>query len=116
MPPRRNQLLTTLINQKVLTVQTAADLEKRALASHTTPEELLVAENIIDDEQLAQLRAKAASLPYISLRDLAISQKLLKMIPREAAENYQVIAFRKEGNVLDAGLGNPPAVKESETR
>src|SRR3989344_332049 len=114
MPPRRNQLLTTLINQHVLTAPAAAELEKRALAGHTTPEELLVAENVIDDEQLAQLRAKAASLPYISLRDLAISQKLLKMIPREAAENYQVIAFRKEGNVLDVGLVNPQDFKAIE--
>ena len=114
MPPHRNQLLNTLISQNVLTAQTAADLEKRALAAHTTPEELLVAEGVIDDEQLAQLRAKAASLPYVSLRDQTIPQKLLKMIPREAAENYQVIAFRKEGNVLDVGLVNPQNFKAIE--
>src|SRR3989344_5932925 len=114
MPPHRNQLLNTLISQNVLTAQTAADLEKRALAAHTTPEELLVAEGVIDDEQLAQLRAKAASLPYVSLRDQTIPQKLLKMIPREAAENYQVIAFRKEGNVLDVGRVNPQNFKAIE--
>lgn len=110
----QNKLLETLIGKGLLTLDAVEGLRKKALELKKTPEELILEEKLVNEENLNQVKAELLSIPAVDLKGKDIPQKVLKLIPHEVAENYQIIAFKKTGNELAVGLVNPQNFKAIE--
>jgi len=68
---------------------------------------VLEKDGALTEEALAQAKSKALNLPYINLEGKDISLEVLKLLPQDLAENYQMLIFDKAGNEISVGLINP---------
>jgi type IV pilus assembly protein PilB len=110
----QDKLLEILISRGKLALDAVEDIRKRATVSRITPEELIVAENLVSEEELNQVKSELLSIPATTLKGKEIAIETLKIIPQEVAENYQMIAFERKGNELNVGLVNPQNFKAIE--
>lgn len=110
----QNQLIEELVKQNVLSQAAAADLQNKALAAKKTPEDLILTEGLVPEEKLTEVKAKLLNIPFIDLKGREINKKFLNLIPREVAENYQMIPFDKIGNEIHIALVNPQNFKAVE--
>ncbi len=110
----QNQLLEFLVAKGLLKPELVKEIEEEALSQKKTPENLIVEKGLLSEEKLNEVKAELLSLPAVDLKGKDISPKLLRLIPQEVAENYQMVAFKKIGNELQVGLVNPQNFKAIE--
>ena len=110
----QNQLLKALVAKEFLSASAAEELEKKAIRQKVTPEEVIVADSLVKEEDLVSVKSELLNMSTVDLRGKEIPEKVLKLIPKEVAENYQMIAFEKIGNELHIGLVNPQNFKAIE--
>ncbi len=103
-----------LVAQNLLTAQQAQEVERQAAAKKQTPEEYISENNLVEPEELLAAKAKLLKLPAIDLRGRAIDHEVLNLIPREVADNYQMISFERTADELSVGLVNPQNYKAIE--
>ena len=108
------QLLEALVKNNLLSQQAVFDLKTKSEATKKSPEELILAEKKVNEEKLAEIKGQLLNLPYLDLRGRQIDRKILELISREVAENYQMVAFAKTGNEMNIGLTNPQDFKAIE--
>jgi type IV pilus assembly protein PilB len=74
----------------------------------------LEADSDISSEALAQAKGAAWEVPYVNLEGKNIPLDILKILPQDLAENYQILVFGQEGNVLNIGMVDPHNYKAVE--
>ena len=114
MYQNQDQLLEQLVRGTIITQDVANDVKKRALDGKQRPEQLLMAEGKISEDALLEVKAKLLNIPSIDLRGLQIPKQVLNLIPREVAENYQMVPFEQQGTELRVGMVNPQDFKAVE--
>lgn len=65
-------------------------------------------------EELVKAKGEVLNRPYIDLMDQDISIEALQVLTSELAANYQVAAFRKQGDQVDVAMLNPQDFKAVE--
>jgi len=84
-----------------------ADIQA-VLDSHSSPiGEMLIAENKITPNQLAEAIAEQSSLPYIDLDDHQVPAALFESISAEDCYKYNVIPYRRDGKILHVVISDP---------
>lgn len=68
---------------------------------------VLKQKKIVEEEDLATIKADILGREYMSLMDKEIPGDILNLIPIDISENYQMIAFLKEGDEISIGMVNP---------
>lgn len=114
MYKNQKELLESLVAQNLITQETVEDLNQRALEGRTTPEELVVVDNLVPEEKLVEVKAKLLNFPVSNLVGENIPKNTLNLIPQEVAANYQMVAFKKIGKEIHVGLVNPQNFKAIE--
>jgi len=61
---------------------------------------LLVAENLVTNEQLTKMIAHATKLPYVNLSEAKIDPKILSLLPQDVAERYMAVRLGEMKNRL----------------
>ena len=110
----QTQLLEALVASNLLTKQAADELLNKASEDRKTPEELIIENRLVSDKDLLVTKSKILNTPVAELEEKMIDKKILNLIPKEVAENYQMIPFEKIGNELRVGLTNPQNFKAIE--
>lgn len=62
---------------------------------------------IIDPEEYAKIKSEIINVPYKNLIDEEIDKEVLKILPQNLSENYKMIVFAKNGNILEVGMVDP---------
>lgn len=109
-PPRRmvsKQLGELLIERKIITgheLQKALQIqkEKGGLIGN-----ILVLLGFATEEQIAQALTTQYGFPYLPLKNYEIDPEIVKLVPRNVAEQYSLIAIDKVGNSLTVAMANP---------
>ena len=103
-----NQVLFTLlkelqvIDEKELTSALAdANSQKIPLG------DILIDKDFITDFDLGKLIAQILHMPFVTLANLAIPQKILTIIPEIIAKQQHIIAFKKDEHGLHVAMANP---------
>src|SRR3989344_7051388 len=107
-------ILDELVRQKLLKSELAAQLTKDAEISKRSAEDIIHERQLIDDVQIAQLKAKLLGIPYKKLVAEDVSDELLKFIPEETVMSYKVVPIAKTKELLVAGMLNPDDEKAQE--
>lgn len=69
-----------------------------------------------EKEKLTQLKAQELGLPYIALRGFPIAPEALSLLPRNVAEENNVVVFLRVNDQIRIGTTNPTdAVREIQT-
>ncbi len=109
-PPRRmvsKQLGELLVERKIIKeseLQKALQIqkEKGGLLGN-----ILVLLGFATEEQIAQALTTQYGFPYLPLKNYEIDHEVVKLIPRNVAEQYALIAIDKVGNSLTVAMANP---------
>ncbi len=62
---------------------------------------------LITEQNLLKLYAKSVDIPYVDLRDVAISHDILTKIPERIARKYQAVLFGQDGTTLQLAMADP---------
>ncbi len=103
----QNEFLKFLIDEHVVTPAQVQEIEEHAIKDGILPEDVIIRERILSEEELTKRRATFFGLPYIDLSAMRLNAAILQMIPRTVAENYQVVAFDRDATVLKVALADP---------
>jgi len=77
-------------------------------------EDVLVAENMIPQEDLIRLEAYILGVPFVNLEKETVNPEVLKIIPEPIARNNNIVAFRKKGKNLEVAMLDPEDLKTIE--
>lgn len=69
--------------------------------------DVLFFKKFLKEEEATKAKAGFLNIPYISLKEKAIDDKMMKLIPDKAMVFYKFIPFEFEGNLLKIGMVNP---------
>lgn len=104
---QKNEFAKFLISEGVLNEAKLTELEKHAQEEGSELEEVILREKVVDEETLMKKKAKFFGLPYIDLSAEPGSAEVMRIIPKEVAKNYQVIAFDREASELKVAIVDP---------
>lgn len=102
-----DELKKLLLEAKILTDESVAELEQFATNSHSTFEEAVIDKNVISDENLGILTANFIKIPFVSLAKITIPEEIFHIVPERTARKQKVIAFAKDGNTLKLAMADP---------
>ncbi len=63
--------------------------------------------DLISDENLGQLMAQALDVPFVNLKETAIPEETLKIIPEIVAKSQKIIAFERSKEGLKVAMLDP---------
>lgn len=103
------KILDFLVAKGLISQQTADEVKNSALNTSTPVFEILQRKNLVNAEALAQAKADAMHVPYISLSGRGISPEILTYIPEPVARKYNLMPFEfdKKTNKLKVAMLDP---------
>ena len=101
------ELKELLIKNRVLTESEYEELQEKARQLNSSIEEMIIARNVISEDDLGKLVEKQYGIPHISLIHKTIDPDIVKVIPEKTAIERKVIAFDKTASNLKIGMTNP---------
>lgn len=110
----QNKLATELLERNILTQDQMQNLLVESQGSQKTIEELAVSKGFLSDERLAQIKGELLNVAFANLSGMTIPREYLKIIPIKAAENYQIIAFDRDGETVKIAMVDPQNFKAIE--
>ena len=76
--------------------------------------EALISNGTITEDDLRRIEAYILGVPFVKLLDTDLSFDVLSLIPEPIARGHNIIAFKKEGNVLEVAALDVAETKELE--
>jgi type IV pilus assembly protein PilB len=74
---------------------------------NATLEKALLERRLVKEDELAKTKAEAMGFPFVDLMGQKIDQEILNIIPKSVAENYQVLAYGKDGTQVNVAYVDP---------
>ncbi len=108
VPPEGPELLTVLVNRKVLTPE-QADRVKRAIKVNGLPsEQALIQLGFASDVQIAQAKAAEAGLPYVKINPLDLDLDIVtKGLSGPFARKHGLVAISKTADTITIAVHDP---------
>ncbi|MGE4554662.1 MAG: GspE/PulE family protein [Candidatus Paceibacterota bacterium] len=101
-------LLSNLINKGFLKPEIAKALLEEAHSLNKRLEELILERNLIDEKNLLAVKSEVFNLPIKIFQEKeTVPNVILNIIPEDVARHYKMIAFNREGNILEVGMVYP---------
>jgi len=103
----KERLIELLISNKVLSKSQLDKALKTQKEKGGSLKNILIQSGFVTEKDLISTLSQGLGIPPISLSRFKIDSELLKLIPREAANKYQIIPVSKVGNVLTVAMSDP---------
>ncbi|MEX0869864.1 MAG: GspE/PulE family protein [Candidatus Spechtbacterales bacterium] len=108
------KIVNKLVEHGVLTSEQTKELSSIDEKSATL-EEYLVRKLKIKDEDLLKAKSEIAEVPsFVYDASKPVSKEVLKLIPSEAAEQYQMVPLEKKDTTLVVGMVDPTNIKSQQ--
>lgn len=104
-----SDLLDTLLSEHVLSQQQYDEVKAKSATTGISIEETLSSLHIVDDNHIAEAKAKQLGIPYIALATTAFSPEALSFVSRPVAERFHLIPFFYDDKqkILHIAMANP---------
>jgi len=107
MPQDNDKIISSLLEKKKISEEQYKKILIESKKVNLSPDELLESKKIIPEDDIALVKGELYSLKVADIYGLAIDREILNIIPEDIAENYFVLAFNKNKNVLKVAMLNP---------
>lgn len=114
MKVETQQLKAFMLDAGLITEEKFEECLKKAEEKGVRIEDILIAEKIIDEEELRKLKAYILGIPFVDLEKEIIDPEVLKIIPEPLARAHNIVAFRKKGNSLEVAMLDPEDLRTIE--
>ncbi len=99
---------------KPLDVLQITEMQDKAEKLTKSLEEVLVAENLVDESELYKKAAEILDVPFIALKGKEISKEVLNTIPGPLAGARQVVAFEIDNEKIKLAITDPTDIQTIE--
>ena len=107
MPLDTQKLKKSLIEKGLVSAHLFDSLEKKAIKEKKDLTELLLEENSIGEDDLAQELSRQTKIPYVDLSKTLIRKDILFQIPELIAKRHEIIAYSEDESGLKVAMTNP---------
>ncbi len=104
-------LIEELIKNSVLDASQAIRAVRLAEDNHEGDLDSALQEMKIDEDKILEVKSKVFGMPVKKIDPKNIAPSVLKIIPIDAARNYQFVPLNEGDNFLEIGIVNPENVK-----
>lgn len=104
MQIKKDQLKKFIIESNLVARNDIDEAEKLALEKETNIGDELVGLGKLKHSDLKRIQAYVVGIPFISLIGEKIDPNILLLIPEPIARNYNIIAYKRHGDELEAAM------------
>lgn len=108
------QLKAFMIDAGLISPEKFDQCLEKAKEKGVEVEAVLIAEGIVEEEELKKLEAYILGIPFVNLEKEIVPHEILRIIPEHVAKTYNVVAFRKRGNDLEVAMLDPQDLRAIE--
>jgi type IV pilus assembly protein PilB len=101
------KLLELMVEKQIIAQKKSESIKTEVLDKGDSLDVFLIKNKIVGEEQITELRAQIADLPYFNLLDKDIPETILNSLSEEIAHTYKIVCFGKEGKVIKIGMVEP---------
>jgi len=114
MPQGSDKITRFLVEKGKIPQHIFQEILAEADKIRMAPDRLLESKKVIAEEDVAWAKSQVYNVPVVDLYSLIVDRKVLELIPKETAENYQVAIFKKEADVIKVAILDPGDFKARE--
>ena len=104
MKTSSSQLKNFILDSGLVSRAKYTSAEKKAKEKKTTPEEVLVSEGEMSEDDLRRMQAYVLGVPFINLAKEKIDYDVLSLIPEPIARTHNVVAYKKTERELEVAM------------
>lgn len=101
------QLLQMLVNAKKLTVAQAKQVNEMQALLKGPVSSVIIKLGFLKNDELTSFIAQQEGLKVADLEGIIIPENLVKSVPREIIEKYEVFPVSRKGNTLTLAMSDP---------
>lgn len=101
------EIVDLLLKQGILTPEQIDRAKQECKRTGIKLESALEKLGLINEEELAKVRADALGLPYMDLSDYLIDAELIKLVPEKLAKKYRSVPLFKISDTLTVAMSDP---------
>jgi len=101
------KLLQELFANGLISEQAKDQFYKDMEKNGKREEEIILANNIVSENALFELKSKIMQIPLKKVKPEDIKSEVLELIPEEASNNYKMAAFSRAENFVQIGMVYP---------
>jgi len=109
-----DKILNFFVKQGRFSEESAQEILKQAEKQGLSVEEYLLSNSLVSEDEITNLKSQLFNVPVADIYNLTIPLSILKIIPQQVAENYNLVAFDKKDNLLKVALSDPANFKARE--
>jgi type IV pilus assembly protein PilB len=98
------RLLSLLESKKIISLEKSLEIKNTVIDKDGNLSVFLIAQKIVDEEKLTELKAEVFGLSYYNLADNEVPEAVLNFLPEEISRTYKIICFGKENKNIKIGL------------
>ncbi len=105
----RKTLLDVLLEDNLITKEQYADIKVKSASQGVSSVSILESMGIVDEEKLAEAKAKLLGVPFIPLETTSFSPQAISYIPKAVVERFSLIPFSydEKTRTLSIAMSNP---------
>jgi type IV pilus assembly protein PilB len=107
MPLTNAQLKILLVGSNLLEADQFASAEIQAKNAGKSIESVIIAKELISENNLGQLKANFFRTPFAILSQVKIEEEVLNIVPEVVARKQQIISFKKDDKGIHLAMGCP---------
>lgn len=101
------KLLNTLVEKGLLSQEKMAEINTKVIEKGESLAVFLIANKIVDEEKLTEVRASMFGLSYYNLNEAEVPEEILNFLPEEIARTYKILCFDKADKTIKIGMVEP---------
>jgi len=109
-----NNIIRFLVQHGKISQEQYKELIAEAREVNLSADRLLETKKILPEEDVAWAKSQLYNIPIADIYGVVVDRKVLEIIPKDVAENYNVVAFAKENDVLKVAILDPGDFKARE--
>lgn len=110
----QTELIKILLKQGKITQEKFQKIIEQSKKYDLNPDEFIEESRIVSEEDIVRAKSQLFGLPDINLRERVINKEVLKILPRQLAENYKMVVFDREDKKIKIALLLPTDFKAQE--
>ena len=103
-------ILELLVLKKLLDGDRAKILSGK-LKDNASASDYLLKKNLISEEDLVKASAELLNIPFVRIQGRQLEPETLQTIPYDFCQRFNIVAFEKKGNVVQAAVAKPYFLK-----
>lgn len=104
MQVSEGELKEFIVDSGLVAKKDIDDAAKEARERKMSLGDVLVSRGSISDDTLRRIQAYVLGIPFVNLKEHKIPSDVLALIPEPIARTHNIIAFKKEGTVLEVAM------------